>query len=128
MARSTGRADALAAVRAAVLESAVKAPAVDLSPVRAELEALRKALEKPADQKEPVSVKVDLSALRGALRDSLSMAWLVAAGALLAVAFWGGTLWEQYRLAPAFAAQQQTIDRLTASQHHDAPQHDKRRR
>ncbi|BAP88352.1 putative uncharacterized protein [Burkholderiales bacterium GJ-E10] len=121
-ARSTGRADALAAIRAAVAESAVRAPAVDLAPVRADLEVLRKTLEKPENQKEPVSVKVDLSVLRGALRDSFSMAWLIAAGALLALAFWGGTSWEEYRLAPAFAAQQQTIDRLTVSQHHDSRQ------
>lgn len=119
-ARSTGRADALAAIRAAMAESAAKAPAVDLAPLRAELEALRKTLDDPRSRQEPVSVKVDLGVLRGALRDSFSMAWLIAAGALLALAFWGGTSWEAYRLAPAFTAQRQVIDRLTASLHHDS--------
>ena len=101
-------------------ESATKTPARDLAPLRADLETLRKALEKPQNREEPVSVKVDLGVLRGALRDSFSMAWLIAAGALLALAFWGGTSWEAYRLAPAFTAQRQVIDRLTASQHHDS--------
>ena len=110
-AHSTRRADALAAIRAAVAETATKTPALDLAPLRAELEANRQ---------EPVSVKLDLSVLRGALRDSFRMAWLIAAGALLALAFWGGTSWEAYRLAPAFTAQQQVIDRLTAAQHHDS--------
>ncbi len=117
-ARSTGRADALAAIRAAVAENAAKAPALDLAPLRAELEALRKTLAQ--DRQEPVSVKVDLGVLRGALRESFRMAWLATAGALLALAFWGGTSWEAYRLAPAFTAQQQVIDRLTAAQHHDS--------
>ncbi len=119
-ARSTGRADALAAIRAAVAESATKTPALDLAPLRAELEALRKTLDDPQNRQEPVSVKVDLGVLRDALRDSFSMAWLIAAGALLALAFWGGTRWEEVRLAPAFTAQQQVIDRLTAAQHHDS--------
>ena len=119
-ARSTGRADALAAIRAAVTENATKTPALDLAPLRAELEALRKTLDDPQNRQGPVSVKVDLGVLRGALRDSFSMAWLAAAGALLALAFWGGTSWEEVRLAPAFAAQRQVIDRLTAAQHHDS--------
>ena len=119
-ARSTGRADALAAIRAAVAETATTAPALDLAPVRAELEALRKTLDEPQNRQEPVSVKVDLGVLRGALRDSFSTIWLIAAGALLALAFWGGTSWEEYRLAPAFTAQRQVIDRLTASHHHDS--------
>ena len=117
-ARSTGRADALAAIRAAVKENTTRTPALDLTPLRADLEALRKTLAKPRE--EPVSVKVDLGVLRGALRDSFRMIWLIAAGALLALAFWGGTRWEAFRLAPAFTAQQQIIDRLTASRHHDS--------
>jgi hypothetical protein len=112
-ARSTGRADVLAAVRAAVLESvqAAAAPTVDFGTVLAELGALRKA------QAQPVPVKVDLGVLREALRESISTLWLVAGGLLLAIAFWSGMLWGQHELQPVLAAKQQVIDQLTAQRH-----------
>ena len=114
-ARSTGRADVLAAVKAAVLESgggrSTAAPAIDFGPVLAELGALRKA------QAQPVAVKIDLGVLREALRESISTLGLVAGGLLLAVAFWGGMLWGQHELQPVLAAKQQVIDQLTAQRH-----------
>lgn len=112
-ARSTGRADVLAAVKAAVLESAgSQAPSTlpaDFGPVLEALTALRAAHAAP--------VRIDLGVLRDALRESINTIWLLAGGLLLAFAFWAGILWGQHEMLPLLAAKQQTIDRLSARWH-----------
>ncbi|WP_079415625.1 hypothetical protein [Thiomonas intermedia] len=109
-ARSTGRADVLAAVRAAVLESAggqaPRAQPADLGPVLDALTALRTA-----------PVRIDLSVLREALRESITTISLLTGGLLLAFAFWAGMLWGQHEMRPLLAAKQQTIDQLSARWH-----------
>ncbi|CUA96405.1 hypothetical protein [Thiomonas bhubaneswarensis] len=109
-ARSTGRADVLAAVKAAVLESAgSQAPSTlpaDFGPVLEALTALRAA-----------PVRIDLGVLRDALRESISTIWLLAGGLLLAFAFWAGMLCGQREMLPLLAAKQQTIDQLSARWH-----------
>lgn len=126
-ARSTGRAESLAAIKAAVLEIAAKAHTVDLAPVLDNLKSLRATLEKPANEKAPVRVKIDMSDVRGALSDSFSLAWFLVAGAMLGLAFWAGTSFEQYELAPAFTAQQKKIDQLTAQLLKPPASHPRRR-
>lgn len=109
-ARSTGRADVLAAVKAAVLESAngqvTSTQPADLGPVLDALTTLR-----------AVPVRIDLGVLREALRESITTIWLLAAGLLLAFSFWAGMLWGQHEMRPVLAAKQQTIDQLSARWH-----------
>ena len=109
-ARSTGRADVLAAIKAAVLESAggqaPRALPADLGPVLDALTALRTA-----------PVRIDLGVLREALSESITTISLLTGGLLLAFAFWAGMLWGQHEMRPVLAAKQQTIDQLSARWH-----------
>jgi len=113
-ARSTPRADVLAAVKAAVLESTKDdAPPVDLAPVLLELRALRDAAARP------VSVKVDdavvKDAVTHALREPISLASMALLGVVIAGSLFVGSWWGKRQLEPTVQLQQQMIQKLTAS-------------
>lgn len=53
------------------------------------------------------TVRLDLSILRDAFRESINKAWLVAIGLGLVIAFWTGTEWQQHVLSPQIIQLQQ---------------------
>lgn len=113
-ARSTPRADVLAAVRAAVMESGkAEAPPVDLAPVLQELRALRDAAARP------VSVKVDDAAVKNAvaqaLREPISLTSMAILGVVIAGSLFVGSWWGKHQLDATVQLQQQMIQKLTAT-------------
>ncbi|CDW92584.1 MULTISPECIES: hypothetical protein [unclassified Thiomonas] len=119
-ARSTPRADVLAAVKAAVLESGkAEASPVDLTPVIAGLRGLQEVAARP------VSAKVDEGVVRtavreavtSALREPISLASMALLGVVIAVALFVGSWWGKRQLEPTVQMQQQMIQKLTAPDH-----------
>jgi len=113
-ARSTPRADVLAAVRAAVMESGkAEVPPVDLAPVLQELRALRDAAARP------VSVKVDDAAVKNAvaqaLREPISLTSMAILGVVIAGSLFVGSWWGKHQLDATVQLQQQMIQKLTAT-------------
>jgi len=116
-ARSTPRADVLAAVKAAVLESGrADAVQVDLSPVLQGLRGLQDAAARP------VAVKVDdamvKDAVTHALREPISLTSMAVLGVVIAASLSVGSWWEQRELEPTVQAQRQMIQQLTAASAH----------
>jgi hypothetical protein len=115
-ARSTPRADVLAAVKAAVLESGkADAAPVDLAPVLLELRLLRDAAARP------LAVKVDEAvvseAVTRALREPISLASMAILGLFIVGALFVGSWWGKRQLEPTVQMQQQMIQKLTAPDH-----------
>ncbi|CUA96942.1 hypothetical protein [Thiomonas bhubaneswarensis] len=116
-ARSTPRADVLAAVKAAVLESGRgDAVQVDLNPILQGLRALQDASARP------VAVKVDdsvvKSAVSEALREPISLASMAVLGVVIAGSLFIGSWWGKRQLEPTVQMQQQMIQKLTATSPH----------
>ncbi|CQR45075.1 MAG: hypothetical protein B7Z83_05635 [Thiomonas sp. 20-64-5] len=115
-ARSTPRADVLAAVKAAVMElGTAGTPSTDLTPVLSAVQDLQIAAART------VTVKVDegvvSEAVARALREPISLASMAILGVVIAVAFFVGTWWGNRQLAPTVQMQQQMIQKLTAPDH-----------
>ena len=119
-ARSTPRADVLAAVKAAVLESGkADAVAVDLTPVIAGLRELQEAAARPVNAKvdEGVVRAAVREAVTSALREPISLASMALLGVVIAVALFVGSWWGKHQLEPTVQMQQQMIQKLTAPDH-----------
>lgn len=115
-ARSTPRADVLAAVRAAVMELGRSDTQVDLNPV---LQGLRELQEAAA---RPVTMKVDdttvKTAVLEALREPVSLASMAILGVVIAVSLFIGSWWGKRQIEPTVQMQQQMIQKLTATSPH----------
>jgi len=119
-ARSTPRADVLAAVKAAVLESGkTGAEPVDLAPALLELRLLRDAAARPVTAKvdDGVVREAVSEAVSRALREPISLASMVILGLFIAGAFFAGSWWGQHQMEPTVQMQQQMIQKLTAPDH-----------
>ncbi len=113
-ARSTPRADVLAAVKAAVLEAGtvkIDMPAMNLEPVLIALRGLQDAAARP------VAVKVDDATVKDAvsqsLREPLSLASMAVLGIVIAGALFIGSWWGKRQLEPTVQMQQMMIQKLT---------------
>ncbi len=74
------------------------------------------------------TVKIDMTVLKEAIKESVSLLWLMLAGIGLAVSFWGGIAWKQHQLKPVIgqwqiqnqqlqSQNQRLINKLSAIQH-----------
>ena len=115
-ARSTPRADVLAAVKAAVMELGTAAtPSPDLTPVLSAVQGLQIAAARP------VTVKVDegmvSEAVARAFREPISQASMTILGMVIVVALFVGSWWGKHQLEATVQMQQQMIQKLTAPDH-----------
>jgi hypothetical protein len=119
-ARSTPRADVLAAVKAAVMElGTADMASVDLTPVISGLRGLQEAAARP------VSVTVDEGVVRAAvreavtsaLRESISLTSMTILGLVIVVALFVGSWWGKHQLVATVQMQQQMIQKLRAPDH-----------
>ena len=119
-ARSTPRADVLAAVKAAVLESGkADAAPMDLTPVIVGLRGLQEAAARP------VNAKVDEGVVRSAvregvtsgLREMFSLTSMAILGVVIAFSLFVGFLAGKLQLEQTVQLQQQMIQKLTAPDH-----------